>query len=1115
MGAVLRGRDVRLGRDLAVKVLLEKHAHKPEVVQRFIEEAEICGQLEHPGVVPVYDSGSFGGRPFIAMKLVKGQTLAAILSERPDPTANQPRLLGVALKIAHAMAYAHAKGVIHRDLKPANIMVGKFGEVQVMDWGLAKVLVEGGLADEEKASRLHQERDEETVIRTARSGGSSTGTDTEAGSLLGTPAYMPPEQANGDVALLDRRADVFGLGAILCEVLTGKPPYVGRSGEEVRRKAANGDLADAHARLAACGADEELIALTKACLSPEPIDRPKDAQAVADALSAYIDGVQDRLRRAEVAEAEAKAKTVEEAKRGRLRLVLAATVLLAVGLGAAGWLWTRADREARMAVVAHEVNDALNRATALREQAKAANGGGAALFAQAREQSQRALALAEGGPVGPSLLARVQQLQEELDQEEKDRQLVFAIDEALLAQADASPESAQPDGGPAVPLFREALRAYGLTPGEGVPAEVAEWVRGRPQAVREAIIAALDEWDELANAPGAEEEGPHREWLRAVLDEAERQDDWGRKVRAARREPNANKRRAKLEKLAASADVREVPAQALARLARLLRPKKAAALLRRAQQRYPTDFWVNHGLGMVLQKVKPPEWGDAVRFLTAAAALRQDSPRANLNLGKALGREGQAAEALSFLRRAARLGPNCADAQLNLGIAIHRQVLADDSPGAAQKSEADVTRQKQVEVAIQVPAKSLEGVFVMPGVRVNVISTTKGAEAASKLVMQSALVVAVGAPSAGKKPAARMVTLAVAPEEASRLKLAQKTGELGLALSAAGYGAGPYYTPAMGGYSIEPEPPAGIRPVAMPPGRDPELPILDLTPEEKARLVKAKRNPYSLRMWFGPDGNALVLGRTSNDQPDGDAQQRQAKWNEAIACYKKAVKLGPKNAVANYNLGLALYSQGRYADALTPLKRAHELGKKQLNWRYPAAQWAVNAERMATLEAKQWRYTRGEYLPTTPAEALELAVFCRASKSHLAAARLYASALADPKLPDEKKAVHRTDAASSAALAVAEIKGTAKADARERQAMRRRALTWLRLELARLINLKDGKRVLAGWQEAPDLAGLRDKKALAKLPAEERAACEKLWADVASLARPALPELPAPRKVEE
>jgi serine/threonine protein kinase len=213
MGVVLRGRDVDLGRELAVKVLLEKYADRPEVARRFLEEAQIGGQLQHPGVVPVYDIGRFGDRPFFTMKLVKGQTLQALLGERTDPSADRPRFLGVALQVAQTLAYAHAKGVIHRDLKPANVMVGAFGEVQVMDWGLAKVLPEGGVADEQRAASRERERPEDvTTIRTARSIGSAgSGSETEAGSLLGTPAYMPPEQANGDVALLDRRADVFGL----------------------------------------------------------------------------------------------------------------------------------------------------------------------------------------------------------------------------------------------------------------------------------------------------------------------------------------------------------------------------------------------------------------------------------------------------------------------------------------------------------------------------------------------------------------------------------------------------------------------------------------------------------------------------------------------------------------------------------------------------------------------------------------------------------------------------------------------------------------------------------------------------------------------------------------
>jgi serine/threonine protein kinase len=422
MGAVLRGRDVDLGRDLAIKVLLEKHAQRVDVRRRFIEEAQIGGQLQHPGVVPVYDIGRFGERPFFTMKLVKGQTLAHLLAERADYTLDRPRFLGIALQVAQALAYAHAKGVIHRDLKPANIMVGAFGEVQVMDWGLAKVLAEGGIADEAKASREHQPPEDATQIRTARSSGSGVGTETEAGSLLGTPAYMPPEQATGEVARLDRRADVFGLGAILCEILTGMPPYVGRSSEEVRRKAANGDLADATARLDGCGADQELVALTKACLSPEAIDRPKDAQAVADTLTAYLDSVQDRLHEAELAEAEARAKASEEVKRRRLTLALAATVLLALSLAGGGGLWyqrhvsaQREEAARREAELREGVAAALDKVTDLRQRARW--GEARAVLEQVRQRLE---------PSGPDDLRR------QVEQAQADLALVDRLDAARL-----------------------------------------------------------------------------------------------------------------------------------------------------------------------------------------------------------------------------------------------------------------------------------------------------------------------------------------------------------------------------------------------------------------------------------------------------------------------------------------------------------------------------------------------------------------------------------------------------------------------------------------------------------------------------------------------------------
>ncbi|MEM0926343.1 MAG: serine/threonine-protein kinase [Planctomycetota bacterium] len=141
MGAILKGRDTDLGRDLAIKVLLDHHKNDPRVIERFIEEAQIGGQLQHPGIAPVYELGQFADRrPFFSMKLIKGETLSRLLGERTDPAEDRGRFIGIFEQICQTMAYAHARGVIHRDLKPANVMVGAFGEVQVMDWGLAKVL---------------------------------------------------------------------------------------------------------------------------------------------------------------------------------------------------------------------------------------------------------------------------------------------------------------------------------------------------------------------------------------------------------------------------------------------------------------------------------------------------------------------------------------------------------------------------------------------------------------------------------------------------------------------------------------------------------------------------------------------------------------------------------------------------------------------------------------------------------------------------------------------------------------------------------------------------------------------------------------------------------------
>jgi tetratricopeptide (TPR) repeat protein len=331
MGVVYRARDIALERDVAVKLLSQRFPADSLPAQRFLSEARITGKLEHPGIPAVHQVGTLAdGRHFLAMKLIKGSTLESILEHRPDPAADRGRLLATFETVCQAVGYAHAHRVIHRDLKPANVMVGAFGEVQVMDWGLAKVL-----GDDRSATALTFA--EEPTLASAQNGSTPQGgSATQAGSMVGTPAFMPPEQAIGQIDRVNERSDVFGLGAILAVILTGKPPYAGETAEAVRVQAVRGELKDCFARLDTCGAEPELAALCKKCLAFELADRPADAGAVAHAVGGLRTAADERARRAELErvrvqgeQATTQARLAERRKRWRLALGAAAVLALA------------------------------------------------------------------------------------------------------------------------------------------------------------------------------------------------------------------------------------------------------------------------------------------------------------------------------------------------------------------------------------------------------------------------------------------------------------------------------------------------------------------------------------------------------------------------------------------------------------------------------------------------------------------------------------------------------------------------------------------------------------------------------------------------------------------
>ncbi len=543
MGAILKGRDVDLGRDLAIKVLLDSHKDKPEVIERFIEEAQIGGQLQHPGIVPVYELGQFSDqRPFFTMKLVKGKTLSALLAARQSPAEDRAKYLGIFEQICQTMAYAHSRGVIHRDLKPSNVMVGSFGEVQVMDWGLAKVLSEGGVADERKALSTQQTT---SIIETIRSQGSDTkgvvGSQTQQGSVLGTPAYMAPEQALGESDIVDQRVDVFGLGAILSEILTGKPPYTGKDATEVFRMASRGKLGDCFERLDKSEAEDDLIALVRDCLAVEPADRLRDAGVLSERITGHLESVDQRLRQAELKRVEANTRAVEERKRRRVVLALAASIIAALCVGGGGWLWGRTkDFELAQVHLQNQVAEAreknereqqtrdhLAAAAALNSNISESSRVDPALLARALESIRSAERLLESDDLDPELSKAVVKLREQLEQRHRDHQLIAALhavwekDMELLADRESElrdlalsrDESSEQGAGSTIrPLrqiavidvaddYERAFAQWGLRPGQTPEGEAVKRIRELPLNLRAIALTSLERWMHVVRSP--------------------------------------------------------------------------------------------------------------------------------------------------------------------------------------------------------------------------------------------------------------------------------------------------------------------------------------------------------------------------------------------------------------------------------------------------------------------------------------------------------------------------------------------------------------------------------------------------------------------------------------
>jgi tetratricopeptide (TPR) repeat protein len=659
MGVVYRATDAVLGREIAVKVLQDRYAPDSGMARRFADEARIASQLQHPGIPPVHDLGTLrDGRPFLAMKLIMGDTLEHLLERRPDPSADRRLFLAVFEQVCQAIAYAHAHHVIHRDLEPSNVMVGAFGEVQVMDWGLARVLGARPAATAKPDStgpgtQVRPLRDAEVML-------------TQAGTVLGTPAFMPPEQALGALNKVDARSDVFGLGGILAVILTGAPPFQADSAETTRLRAAQGKVDECFARLDECGAEPDLVALCKQCLAPDPAGRPADAGAVARAVAGLRAAADERARQAELdrVKVAAELQMAEQRKRRRVQAALGMSFIALVVLSGAfaWWAERRAGERAKDRAVAAERN--WQEAVSALAQAEEA------LVAGDLSVADVALTQAEGriGEAGPA------ELRSRLAAARRDRDLVRDLrDIDDMSWAD---QASAPDQADVAARCQAAFARYGLDVGGADPGAAADAVRA--SRVSAALVAGLSEW--FAR-------DPNRPDLRQLLDRLDPDPD-----RVAVRAAIGAADEGRVRALVAALDGSKVPAWFAASVGyhRMVPPEAGVRLMAAAWRAHPADYLLAYRIGLRLFELRRDRAAEILPWARVAVAVRPDSPFSHNLLGLAWKSVGNHAEAEASLRRAVELGgryPKYAVAHVNLG-----NVLADkgDLDGAEASYRAAI-----------------------------------------------------------------------------------------------------------------------------------------------------------------------------------------------------------------------------------------------------------------------------------------------------------------------------------------------------------------------------------------------------------------------------------------
>jgi serine/threonine-protein kinase len=1055
VGIVYKARDLRLNRLVALKMLLAGAYAGPAERERFLREAEAVAAVRHANIVQVHGAGDHDGWPYFTMEYVEGGSLAQKLLGTPQPARRAAALLS---PLAEAVEVAHRGGIVHRDLKPANILLAPPTDESLPagrrpSWGTPKI-ADFGLA-------RHFDFD----------GGPAL---TLSGTRVGTPSYMAPEQALGKAGTIGPAADVYALGAVLYEMLTGRPPFRGETAAETERQV----LADEPVPPARLNpkVPRDLETICLKCLHKDPGRRYATAAALAEDLQRFQRGEPVAARRAGVLERAGKWVRRHPSLSG----MLAASLTLVAAL-VGGGLWLVAQQAHRREAVEADLRELAG----LQANAR---------WAEARAVLERAEARLNGG--GPGDLRR------RLDQARRDLDLVIRLDRIRLSRATSGELIFY--RGQADRDYQAAFLEAALGEAHDPPADMA--ARVKASAVRGALVAALDDW--AVCIP----DKARREWLVEVARHAD-PDPEGWRDRIT--DPATWEKRAALVELARTVPVARRSVSLLLALGERLRDVggDAPAFLKRVQKEHPADFWANLVLGNVLLRHRLA--AEASGYYRAVLASRPGAAVGYCAVGDALRHQNALADAISYYEKALQFDPAYARAHSNLGLALEAQDRLDEAIGYYQQAVildrnyawahhnlANALRVKgrldeAYEHGRQADQLEPNNPQVREGLRHVLLRQGRGQEA--QAVWRKLL----DANPRGHEIWAGYAELCLflgQPEEYRRACRAL-LGRFGATTS-------PYIAE-----------PVGRACLLLPDAGDELRKGVALT--ERALAARASAPGWVHRYFLFAKGLA---------------EYRQGRPASAIVVLKGEASrvMGPAPRLI---VAMAQHEQGQTEQARQTLARAvvaFDWSPAQADSRDVWIAHILRREAEAKILPNLPALLQGESPPRDNDERLALVGICQSQGRYHAAALLYADAFAaDSALAEDltagcrrraalgdKQPVGRVEelaascrypAARCAALAgCGRGKGTAKLSATERAHWRRQARAWLRADLAVWSKTLDSgsravrvhvRKLLAQWQADPELAGLREPGALDRLPADERQESHALWKEVAAVLR--------------